>query len=148
MMIVGTHPTKDKCCCPEPFIFFVHRWWCLLIVLFSVILFRLLLFCLLGNQPIPGRENIGGMASVTASTRWPDRDGVMPCSLYGFLTDAALSLVKVIVHLYQGLWLVSSSNLLLQLLTLQQEQGDDHWQGSQPWQKGLTGSICLCQSKV
>ena len=70
-----------------------------MIVLFSVILFRLLLFCLLGNQSIPGWENIGGMALVTASTRWPYRDGVVSCSFYGFLTDAALSLVGVIVHL-------------------------------------------------
>ncbi|MBR0519417.1 hypothetical protein IJJ97_06470 [bacterium] len=70
-----------------------------MIGLICVILFRLFLLHLLGYQPIPGWEDIGGMALITASTSWPDRDGVVSCSLYGFLADAALSLVKVTVHL-------------------------------------------------
>ena len=85
-----------------------------MVVLISVILFCLFQFFPYGNQPISGWEDIGGMALVTASTSRPDRDWVVSCSLYGFLADAALSFVGVIVHLHQGLWLVSSSNQQLQ----------------------------------
>ena len=70
-----------------------------MIGLVSIILFRLLLLSLLGNQPIPGRKDIGGETLVTASTNRPCRDGVVSYSLYGFLADAAFSLVGVIVHL-------------------------------------------------
>ena len=61
-----------------------------MIVLISVILFSLLLFSLLGNQHVPGREDIGGMALVTAPTSRPDRDGVMASPLKRLPTNAAL----------------------------------------------------------
>lgn len=79
-----------------------------------VIQFRLFQFFPYGNQSIPGWKDIGGMALITASANWPDRDGVVSCPFYGFLANAALSLVKVTVHLHQGLWLVTSSSQLLQ----------------------------------
>ena len=70
-----------------------------MIGLICVFLFRLFLFCLLRYQLIPGWEDIGVETLVTTSTSWPDRDGVVSCSLNGVLADAALSLVKVTVHL-------------------------------------------------
>ena len=70
-----------------------------MVVLISVILFCLFQFFPYGYQSIPGWEDIGGMALITASTSWPDRDWVVSCSLYGFLADAALSFVEVTVHI-------------------------------------------------
>ena len=38
MVVVCSHPSKDDGCCPEPFFFFVHRWWCL-VFLFNEVVF-------------------------------------------------------------------------------------------------------------
>ena len=75
-----------------------------MIGLVSIILFRLLLLSLLGNQPISGRKDIGGVALVTASPTRPDRDGVMSRPIKRLPAYAALPLVSLIVHLHQGLW--------------------------------------------
>ena len=146
MVVVCTHPSKDECCCPKPFIFFVHRWWCLVVVLISVILFSLLLFSLLGNQHVPGREDIGGVALVTAPTSRPDRNGVMTRPIKRLPTNAALPLVSLIVHLHQGLWSGPSSSQQLQWTSVLLAHKWFPWPGNQPGRRGWTGSICPCQS--
>lgn len=75
-----------------------------MIGLVSIILFRLLLLSLLGNQPVSGWKDIGGVALVTASPTRPDRDGVMSRPIKRLPAYAALPLVSLIVHLHQGLW--------------------------------------------